>query len=200
MFVDEVDIHVTAGNGGRGCLAFRREKFVPRGGPSGGDGGHGGSIYLRASSIYRIPTPLIGYRRRFGSITQTASLRDVRDLRANGQEALARCEGNEMDEFWLTVFDKTFRRACHVCARVDRASFKQASETLEGMALDHRQTREKLAGRGGREVVALAPFDLNVRADRSIHFLKGLVKKMLRRSLDHHQRERRTSASNQLRG
>src|SRR5204862_65072 len=59
MFVDEVDVHVTAGSGGRGCLAFRREKFVPRGGPSGGDGGHGGSVYVVASPH---TNTLINYR------------------------------------------------------------------------------------------------------------------------------------------
>jgi GTP-binding protein len=49
VFVDEAKIFVKAGDGGNGCIAFRREKYVPRGGPSGGDGGHGGSIYLEAN-------------------------------------------------------------------------------------------------------------------------------------------------------
>ncbi len=48
-FVDEAKLRVQAGNGGRGSTSFRREKFVPFGGPDGGDGGHGGSVYLRAA-------------------------------------------------------------------------------------------------------------------------------------------------------
>jgi GTP-binding protein len=50
QFIDEAQIAVAAGNGGDGLVAWRREKYIPKGGPAGGDGGHGGSIYLEATS------------------------------------------------------------------------------------------------------------------------------------------------------
>ena len=64
MFIDRAKIQIIAGNGGNGCMAFRREKFVPRGGPSGGDGGRGGDVYIECSD--RVNTLLhFQYRRVF---------------------------------------------------------------------------------------------------------------------------------------
>ena len=60
-FIDETRITVIAGKGGNGCLSFRREKFIPKGGPDGGDGGHGGSVYLLADGSLNT---LIDYRRK----------------------------------------------------------------------------------------------------------------------------------------
>jgi GTP-binding protein len=62
MFIDETTLEVTAGDGGRGCVAFRREKFMPRGGPSGGNGGKGGDVVLVADE--GLSTLLELHRRR----------------------------------------------------------------------------------------------------------------------------------------
>ena len=48
MFIDQASIYIKAGNGGHGCVSFRREKFIPKGGPDGGDGGRGGNLYFMA--------------------------------------------------------------------------------------------------------------------------------------------------------
>ncbi len=62
MFIDEIRLELQAGRGGNGALSFRREKFVPRGGPDGGDGGVGGSIYLKADPAYHSFADLRGRR------------------------------------------------------------------------------------------------------------------------------------------
>ncbi|MGE5326226.1 MAG: GTPase ObgE [Deltaproteobacteria bacterium] len=66
MFIDEATIRVTAGDGGNGCVAFRREKFVPRGGPSGGDGGRGGDVIL-VSSEHTNTLLKFRYKREFSA-------------------------------------------------------------------------------------------------------------------------------------
>lgn len=62
MFVDQVSIYCKAGDGGDGCLSFRREPYVPRGGPNGGDGGDGGSVIVRASTNIGSMANIVGHK------------------------------------------------------------------------------------------------------------------------------------------
>nr|HQU72873.1 GTPase ObgE [Calditrichia bacterium] len=64
MFIDFAKIHLIAGSGGNGCMSFRREKYVPKGGPNGGDGGHGGSIVLEVNPQLRTLVDFT-YQRRY---------------------------------------------------------------------------------------------------------------------------------------
>ncbi len=79
-FVDEVSIHVKAGDGGNGLMSFRREKFIEKGGPNGGDGGDGGSIYLEAdvNPWSTIATPAVS----MPSAARTAAARTAPGPRA----------------------------------------------------------------------------------------------------------------------
>jgi len=81
MFVDEARITAQAGDGGNGCLSFRREKYVPMGGPNGGDGGKGGSVILVAS---RDVSTLLEFRFR-------PLLRAKRGRHGEGSNKTGRC-------------------------------------------------------------------------------------------------------------
>lgn len=88
-FVDEAEIKVFAGDGGNGCESFRREKYIPKGGPDGGDGGRGGSIYLVGSS----------------SLNTLVDFRYTRSFRAkNGEKGRgANCTGAGADDLYVRV-------------------------------------------------------------------------------------------------
>ena len=121
MFIDEAKIRVKGGDGGNGCMAFRREKYVPRGGPSGGDGGNGGSVYavadqslttlyhLRHQTVYRAGRGEHGMgSNRHGAsggdstvalplgsvITDAESGERVADLLTDGEKILLAAGGN----------------------------------------------------------------------------------------------------------
>lgn len=149
------------------------------------------SVYLSADSVYKIARPLIGYRRRFGSITQGSPVQDVLDLQVTGREVLEKITDGEQKEFWLTIFRNLFSRACHICARVDRASFSDGLVTIRQMAADYEKIQAASADRHASSTESLGRFTLNVRTDRSLHFAKSFAKKVLRRrDLDRYHRER----------
>jgi GTP-binding protein len=86
MFLDEVHIFVKAGDGGRGCVSFRREKYVPRGGPNGGDGGNGGNVLVRASAHWATLAHL--YNRHHVKAGRAEHGRGSNQSGASGDDAL----------------------------------------------------------------------------------------------------------------
>jgi len=122
-FVDEATIRVQAGNGGHGCLSFRREKYVPRGGPDGGDGGHGGSVWLQADQ----------------GVNTLADFRVQRKFRAESGEAGAgrNKTGRSGDDLTVQVPVGT------IVADVD------TGEVLGDLAEDGARLRVAAGGRGG---------------------------------------------------
>ncbi len=124
MFVDEAKIFVKAGDGGNGCVAFRREKYVPRGGPSGGDGGNGGSIYLEANPN---DNTLLRYRYN----------REFRADRGRHGEG-SNCTGHSGDDMILQVPVGTI------------AYDEETHETIADLATPGQRVLVAHGGRGGR--------------------------------------------------
>src|ERR1022692_297652 len=84
MFVDRIKVFAQAGNGGRGCVSFRREKFVPKGGPDGGDGGNGGDVVLLADPSLRDLSSL--QRRKWIKAERGGNGRGARKHGADGDD------------------------------------------------------------------------------------------------------------------
>ena len=124
MFVDEAKIYVRAGDGGNGCVAFRREKYVPRGGPSGGDGGSGGSIYLEANPN---DNTLLRYRYN----------REFKADRGRHGEG-SNCTGHSGDDMTLLVPVGTVAYDAQTC------------ETIADLATPGQRVLIAHGGRGGR--------------------------------------------------
>jgi len=148
MFIDEAKIRVKAGDGGNGCMAFRREKFVPRGGPSGGDGGKGGDVIMESSERHNT---LVHFR-------FNPEYKAERGHHGEGANKTGRDGANVIlkvpvgtllfdDETGEKVFDFSHADQCVVVARGGRGGRGNARFATSV----HQAPREHEAGRPGEE-------------------------------------------------
>jgi len=130
MFFDEARIYVKAGDGGDGCVSFRREKYVPLGGPNGGDGGRGGDVYLVANPHLNT---LVGFKRRVHFKAQRGS-----HGRGKGQK------GRQGDDVFIEVPPGTVVRDA------------ETGEFIADLTEEGQQALVAQGGRGGRGNAAFA--------------------------------------------
>ena len=148
MFIDEAKIKVKAGDGGNGCMAFRREKFVPRGGPSGGDGGKGGDIWMESSERHNT---LVHFR-------FNPEYKSGRGMHGEGSNKTGR-DGEDIllkVPVGTIVYDEETGEKVHDFSRVDeRVIIARGGRGGRGNARfatpTHRAPREHEEGREGEE-------------------------------------------------
>ena len=148
MFIDETIIRVKAGDGGNGCMAFRREKFVPRGGPSGGDGGKGGDIWMESSERHNT---LVHFR-------FNPEYKSGRGMHGEGSNKTGR-DGEDIllkVPVGTIVYDEETGEKIHDFSRVDeRVIIARGGRGGRGNARfatpTHRAPREHEEGREGEE-------------------------------------------------
>jgi GTPase len=134
VFIDQVRIFVKAGDGGNGCVSFRREKYVPRGGPNGGDGGNGGNIILRASG-------------------QLSTLLDLKYQQHYLVKRASHGQGK----------DRHGRSSPDRIIHVPRGTLIRDAETMEILADLTREGQQLMAARGGKGGRGNASFATPVR-------------------------------------
>ena len=133
-FIDQAKIYVNAGNGGSGCVSFRREKFIPRGGPNGGDGGRGGHVIFRAT----------------GNMSTLLDIRNQRQYRAEkGQHGMGK--------------DMHGRNGKNIVITVPLGTLIKDAETGEVLFDFTEEGQEHIAARGGRGGMGNAHFKSSVR-------------------------------------
>ncbi|MEM1173658.1 MAG: Obg family GTPase CgtA [Pseudomonadota bacterium] len=179
-FVDEATIRVMAGNGGHGCLSFRREKYVEKGGPDGGDGGHGGSVYLVADP----------------AMNTLADFRVARKFRAeNGQPGAGRNKtGKSGDDLEVRVPCGTVVRDIDTGELIcDLTEAEQSQQVAEGGRGGLGNTRFKSSvNRAPRKITQGTPgerrhlaLELKVLADVGLLGMPNAGKSTLISSLSH---------------
>ena len=133
MFLDEVTIYAKAGNGGDGCSSFRREKYIPKGGPDGGDGGKGGSIYFEADPQ---KTTLVNFKHRRHFRAQNGQQGRGKNMTGRGGEDLiiqvpigTIIKDVETDEIIADVVDPKHKVLVYVGGRGGRGNTRFKSST-----------------------------------------------------------------------
>ena len=125
MFVDEAKIYVKAGDGGSGCLSFRREKYIPKGGPDGGDGGKGGDIYFEV--VENLDT-LLDFAGKHHWTTQNGRPGEGNNRHgANGEDLVIKVPQGTL--IYDTDLDLLLRDMDTVGLKVCAAAVKEAKET-----------------------------------------------------------------------